>query len=81
MDDKQDIIISCSAKGCTEKRTFTVRDQEFYARKGFTPPKYCKTHSAERKAAHQARENNSQQEQRDNWDPRGAESDASQFNA
>ena len=77
MSEKKDIEIQCAEKGCTEVRIFTVRDQEFYQRKGFTPPKRCKFHSQQRRQAHLAKEEEGQQEQRDNWQGEDRQSDAS----
>lgn len=67
----QDIEIACAQKGCDEVRLFTVRDQEFYSKKGFSQPKYCRTHSAERKARHQNRAEDNMQEERDTTNDRG----------
>ena len=38
--DKKDKTIIC--KDCGKEFTFTVREQEFYAEKGFTEPVRCK---------------------------------------
>lgn len=67
MSEKQDIKIGCTEKDCTEVRIFTVRDQEFYAKKGFAPPKRCRTHSQQRRIMHQAREEENEEEQRQGW--------------
>jgi Probable zinc-ribbon domain len=42
-EDKQ---IVCAESGCGEF-TFTKGEQEFYAQKGFTPPKRCQHHREE----------------------------------
>ncbi len=59
--------IQCAQKGCGEIRLFTVKDQESYAEKGYQPPRYCRTHSAQRRAAREARDQDNQQQERDNW--------------
>lgn len=58
----KDIEITC--KDCGEKFMFTVRDQEFYAEKGFTnQPVRCKACRDKRKAE---RNNNSRFENDNN---------------
>lgn len=44
--DYQDKELKCQEKGCDEMFTWTKGEQEFYASKGFTPPKRCKRHRA-----------------------------------
>lgn len=85
MSEKQDIRIQCIEKGCDQVRLFSVKDQEFYAEKGFTPPKRCRTHSQQARRAHESRSEENQQDKREGWNndrgrgPRfpGHESDAS----
>lgn len=64
----EDIIITCANPTCEEKRVFTVKDQEFYSGKGFSTPKYCRTHSAERRAAHNSRDAARSDNQRSGWE-------------
>ena len=45
----QDKILTCS--DCGQQFTFTVREQEFYAQKGFSDPSRCPSCRAARKAA------------------------------
>jgi len=47
-DEPVPVIIRCS--DCDQNFTFTVGEQEFYADKGFTPPKRCRDCRAVRKA-------------------------------
>lgn len=47
MQDKQ---IKCVFVGCDEDFIHSVKDQEFYAEKGYVDPKYCKFHREIRKA-------------------------------
>lgn len=56
--DREDQTIQCSWKGCKDEFTFTAGEQEFYERKGFTPPKYCKPHREQRRSEYNARQNN-----------------------
>ena len=44
---EKDIKIKC--QDCGEDFVFTVRDQRFYADKGFPPPKRCKNCRLNRK--------------------------------
>jgi hypothetical protein len=52
----EDKEMTCQWQGCKEKFIWTAGDQEYYAERGFTPPKYCRTHRAERKRIHEERE-------------------------
>ena len=54
--DREDQTIKCSWKGCSDEFVFTAGEQEFYERKGFTPPKYCKPHRKQRKSEYNARQ-------------------------
>ncbi len=47
-NEKKDETIVC--KECNNEFTFTVRDQEFYAEKGFSKPQRCKSCRDARKA-------------------------------
>lgn len=42
------MTIQCA--DCHQEFTFTIGEQEFYAEKGFTPPKRCRECRAARKA-------------------------------
>ena len=44
--------------GCGDSFTFTVRDQQFFAQKGFAPPKRCRTCAAKKREANAARAQN-----------------------
>lgn len=52
----QDRTIVC--KDCGKEFTFTARDQEFYAKKGFSDPVRCKECREARKAERNNKENN-----------------------
>ncbi len=54
MEPTQDQDITCA--DCSRTFKFTVRDQQFYADKGFKPPKRCKSCREEAKAAREARQ-------------------------
>lgn len=49
MNDYQDKEIKC-AEGGNHVFTWTAKDQEFYAEKGFSQPKRCRQHAQERRA-------------------------------
>lgn len=49
-----DEIIHCAEAGCTQTRTVSESQMEWFAAKGFSKPKYCVEHSAiKRKEAEQ----------------------------
>lgn len=54
MPEYEDKTINCP--DCKKDFTFTVRDQEFYAEKDFTPPKRCKPCRDERKKQREQRQ-------------------------
>lgn len=58
--DYDDQKLNCSwntAGGiCGSEFVWTAKDQEFYAERGFTKPKYCREHREARRAAQQERE-------------------------
>jgi hypothetical protein len=41
--------IKCAERGCEQTITFSERDQDFYAEKGWPPPKRCKEHREAKK--------------------------------
>jgi len=49
MNEYEDREITCIEPGCGPF-TWTVKDQEFYAEKGFTAPKRCREHAKARRA-------------------------------
>lgn len=57
-NEYQDEHLACSWKledgsTCGTPFTWTARDQEFYAEKGYKKPKYCRPHREERKKQQQ----------------------------
>jgi len=58
MSDKK---ITCLK--CGEEFVFTAGEQEWYAERNLTEPKYCSTCRAERKKAREAMNHNSEQKQ------------------
>lgn len=54
--DKKDEVIVC--KDCSKEFTFTVRDQEFYEKMGFTnKPVRCKECRDKKKSMHNDKKN------------------------
>lgn len=49
MNEYEDREITCVEPGCGPF-TWTAKDQEFYAEKGFTQPKRCRVHAKARRA-------------------------------
>lgn len=49
--------IECSAMGCDEVRVWSKSEQEYFHDKGYEAPKYCKTHSQQRRQERFEREN------------------------
>lgn len=43
-------FIKCVEAGCTTEFEFTVGEQEFFASKGFTPPRRCPEHRKKQRA-------------------------------
>ncbi len=52
----QDKNILCAVPDCGTEFVFSANDQEFYASKNFTPPKYCRYHRDLRKQERAKRE-------------------------
>lgn len=52
-----DKTITCAEAGCGETFVHTEKSQEFFKERGFSEPRYCKTHSAARKALRETRKN------------------------
>lgn len=50
MSGFKDVVLVCVERRCGMEFTWSVRDQEFYARQGYDPPKRCPECRQRRKA-------------------------------
>lgn len=56
----EDQKLRCAWNGCSDEFTWTKGEQEFYAARKFSAPRFCKTHRAEMKKAREKKQHRSE---------------------